>query len=295
VVGSGTRPSAPPDRYALDLTELGRDNGLDAVGIAPATALERARRALLDRKAAGLHDGMEFTYRNPRRATDPNRLVPGARSIVVGARRYDRLLPARPAGPSGRVASYAWSDHYAALRASLAVVADRLRADGHRALVIADDNGLVDREVAYRAGIGWYGKNANLLLPGRGSWFVLGAVVTSADLPASSEPVADGCGSCRRCLDGCPTGAIVAPGVVDAGRCLAWQVQKAGSFPRHLRRALGDRIYGCDDCQEVCPPNTRAQREHPPSAPEEDAEAWVPLLDLLAADDATLLARHGRW
>jgi epoxyqueuosine reductase len=162
-------------------------------------------------------------------------------------------------------------------------------------LVIADDNGLVDREVAYRAGIGWYGKNANLLLPGRGSWFVLGAVVTSADLPASSEPVADGCGSCRRCLDGCPTGAIVAPGVVDAGRCLAWQVQKAGSFPRHLRRALGDRIYGCDDCQEVCPPNTRAQREHPPSAPEEDAEAWVPLLDLLAADDATLLARHGRW
>jgi epoxyqueuosine reductase len=295
VVGSGTRQSAPPDRYAKDLTDLGRDNGLDAVGIAPATSLERARRALLERKAAGLHDGMEFTYRNPHRATDPHRLVPGARSIVVGARRYDRLFPARPPGPSGRVASYAWSDHYAALRASLAVVADRLRADGHRALVIADDNGLVDREVAYRAGIGWFGKNANLLLPGRGSWFVLGAVVTSADLPAASEPVANGCGSCRRCLDGCPTGAIVAPGVVDAGRCLAWQVQKAGSFPRHLRRALGDRIYGCDDCQEVCPPNARGQREHPPSAPDPDAEAWVPLLDLLAADDDALLDRHGRW
>jgi epoxyqueuosine reductase len=175
------------------------------------------------------------------------------------------------------------------------VVAGRLRADGHRARVVADDNGLVDREVAYRAGLGWFGKNANLLLPGEGSWFVLGSVVTTAALAPAPAPVADGCGACRRCLDGCPTGAIVAPGVVDASRCLAWLVQRAGVFPRRHRRALGDRIYGCDDCQEVCPPNARLDRRDDAWPAEADHQAWVPLVELLEADDATLLARHGRW
>jgi epoxyqueuosine reductase len=115
--------------------------------------------------------------------------------------------------------------------------------------------------------------------------------------------VPDGCGSCRRCLDGCPTDAIVAPGVVDAGRCLAWLVQKPGSFSREHREALGDRIYGCDDCQEVCPPNRRVDRgasarggaSGPGDGPAGSVGAWVPLLELLASDDETLLARHGRW
>ena len=125
--------------------------------------------------------------------------------------------------------------------------------------MVADDNALVDREAAYRAGLGWYGKNANLLLPGEGSWFVLGSVVTDAPAAPPSRPrrCADGCGTCTRCLDGCPTGAIVAPGVVDARRCLAWLLQVEGAFPREHRVALGDRLYGCDDCQEVCPPNRR--------------------------------------
>jgi epoxyqueuosine reductase len=166
-----------------------------------------------------------------------------------------------------------------------------LRDAGWRAVVVADDNAMVDREVAWQAGLGWFGKNANLLLPGRGSWFVLGSVVTDAPLPASRGPVADGCGSCRRCIDGCPTGAIVAPGVVDARRCLAWLAQRAGVFPREHRVALGDRIYGCDDCQEVCPPN----RHQEASAADPDAVAWLDLLDLLAAPDHELLARHGRW
>jgi epoxyqueuosine reductase len=176
-------------------------------------------------------------------------------------------------------------------------VAKRLKADGWRAVVFADDNSLVDREAAYRAGLGWYGKNANLLLPGRGSWFVLGAVVTSAPLRPTAAPVEDGCGACRRCIDGCPTGAIVAPGVVDARRCLAWLVQQPGSFPAEFRDALGDRIYGCDDCQEVCPPNTVAERRGVAraAAPDGPVEAWVPLLDLLAASDGELLERHGRW
>jgi epoxyqueuosine reductase len=193
------------------------------------------------------------------------------------------------------VARYAWVDHYRPLRDGLQAVADRLRADGWRAVVFADDNSLVDREAAYRAGLGWYGKNANVLLPGLGSWFVLGAVVTDAPLPPSPGPVADGCGGCRRCLDGCPTGAIVAPGVVDARRCLAWLVQQPGSFPLDHRDALGDRIYGCDDCQEVCPPSMRAPSGSGDQAPAGDPGPWVDVLDLLAADDAALLERYGRF
>jgi epoxyqueuosine reductase len=195
---------------------------------------------------------------------------------------------------SGRVARYAREDHYGALREGLAAVSDRLVRDGWRTRILCDDNALVDRAAAYRAGLGWYGKSSNLLLEGRGSWFVLGSVVTDAPLPPASTVVPDGCGSCTRCIDACPTGAIVAPGVVDARRCLAWLVQADGPFPVAFRDALGDRIYGCDDCQEVCPPNRRDDRRGtaPGTAGE---EAWVDLVDLLAADDRTLLDRHGRW
>lgn len=280
-----------PAATVEELVALGRAGGLHAVGVAPAVRFERTRRILEERGAAGLAAGMQFTFRNPARSTDPGRHVPGARALVVGARAYPTSPPPPPPGPVGRVACYAWSDHYGVLRRALGRVADRLRRDGWRAEVFADDNALVDREAAWLAGLGWYGKNANLLLAGAGSWFVLGAVVTDAPLPPSAAPAPDGCGACRRCLDACPTGAIVAPGAVDARRCLAWLVQAPGEFPLEHREALHDRIYGCDDCQEVCPPN-RLAPEAQPAGPE---EAWVPLVELLASDDAALLARFGRW
>jgi epoxyqueuosine reductase len=253
----------------------------------------RARRALEDRRREGLHDTMQFTYRNPARSTDPLAAVAGARSIVVGARNYLFAEPAVGDEPVARVARYAWVDHYRPLRDALRSIAVRLRASGHRAVVFADDNSIVDREVAYQAGIGWFGKNANVLVPGQGSWFVLGCVVTTANLPAST-PVADGCGSCRRCLDRCPTRAIVAEGVIDARRCLAWLVQKPGVFPLEFRKALGDRIYGCDDCQDVCPINLRHAKPRATGL-EEPIQAWVPVLATLRATDAELLERHGRW
>ena len=291
-----------------ELVALGREQGLDAVGVASAEPFVDARRELESRKARGLHGGMAFTYRSPQRSTTPEVTVPGARALVVGARSYWRSRPAAPAlrRPTAAVARYAWTDHYTPLRRALDVVAQRLRDQGWQARVAADDNALVDRAAAYRAGLGWYGKNANLLLPGHGSWFVLGSVITDAPLAegGSPQPVPDGCGSCTRCLDGCPTGAIVAPGVVDARRCLAWLVQADGVFPREHRVALGDRIYGCDDCQEVCPPNRRFDRHRsaggPASDPRDDPadgrqEAEVDVLDLLVATDEQLLARHGRW
>ncbi len=168
---------------------------------------------------------------------------------------------------------------------------------GGSAVAFADDNSMVDREIAHRAGLGWFGKNANLLLEGAGSFFVLGSVVTDAPLPVNDEVAEDGCGTCRRCIDGCPTGAIVDDGVIDAGKCLAWLLQRPGAFPRQYRAALGDRIYGCDECQEVCPPTVRlgakrAVGEAPVGIP---VEPWIDALELLEATDDEVLARWGRW
>ncbi len=255
---------------------------------------------------------MRFTYRNPDRSTDPRSVLPSARSIIVGALGYGHWQapergPSRsaaesdgPEPPLGRVARYAWHDHYADLRDALGAMAEPLRAAGHKAVVVADTNGLVDRNAAWSAGLGWYGKNSNLLVPGAGSWFVLGAVVTNAELarPADASPEPDGCGPCTRCLDDCPTGAIVAPGIVDATRCLAWLVQADGWFPRRWRVALGNRIYGCDDCQDVCPPNRGAAGtvESSTDRPTADVDQVdVDLHWLLTADDAEILDRHGRW
>ena len=302
--------------------EAGRRAGLAAVGVAPVEVFESTRRILVERRAEGLHGGMQFTYRNPERSTDPARILPGARALVVGALGYSEVAPAgcspaRPAAaptpaarsdrapsapartaraagqldrPMARVARYAAGDLYGELRSALGAVAQVLVEAGHRAVVVADDNALVDREAARRAGLGYYGKNSNLLLENSGSWVVLGSVVTDAVLPPTGEQVPDGCGPCRRCLDGCPTGAITAPGVVDARRCLAWLLQATGDFPTEFREALGDRLYGCDDCQEVCPPNRRM-----PEAAEAGEQASVDVLDLLSAGDEELMERHGRW
>lgn len=277
------------------LQSLGQAHGLDAVGVARAEVFAGTLDDLRERKEAGLHATMAFTYRNPERSTDPHRTLPEARSLVVAARSYlrDGTAAAPVDGPPGAVARYVWEDHYAALRSGLDVLAEALRDAGHATRVLVDDNALVDREAAYRAGLGWYGKNANLLLPGRGSWFVLGSVLTSADLDAAT-PLDDGCGSCTRCLTSCPTDAIVAPGVIDANRCLAWLVQAEGTFPMEHRTALGGRIYGCDDCQEVCPPNRREARQ-PVVITNAAQRPEVPLLALLELDDEALLEQYGRW
>ena len=290
-----------------ELLAVARTAGLDEVGVCSAEPFDEARRTLEERRDAGLSGGMAFTYRNPARSTDPSATLPGARSLIVGALHYDAEVPPRPPH-SARVARYATEDHYARLRAALGELKTILRRHGHRAVVVADDNALVDRAVAVRAGIGWAGKSSNVLLPGRGSWFVLGSVITDASLEPTGAPIEDGCGSCRRCLDGCPTGAIVAPGVVDAGRCLAWHLQATGDFPRRYRAALDDRIYGCDECQEVCPPTRRAERADLPQSGEQgtggpaaehtstaEPGSWVDLRWLLTATDDELLGSLGRW
>jgi len=295
--------AAGADGLEVRLRERAEELGLAAVGIARVGPFVEARRAIEERKASGFAAEMQFTYRDPARSTDPSRLLPGARALVVGAWYYGpphaeasraRPLPAGPphagpphagplpAGPPyaghrrpvtegrmagdrpmGAVARYAALDHYASLRRVLGSLAAVLKEAGWAARVVLDDNGLVDRAAAHAAGLGWFGKNCNILLPGKGSWFVLGSVVTDAPL-SPGRPIVESCGGCRRCLRACPTGALVSPGVLDARRCLAWLLQAPGIFPFEHRVALGARVYGCDDCQEVCPPNRVLPR--PPSA-----------------------------
>ncbi len=292
--------SIDKSKYTEQLLALGRNSGLHQVGVASAEVLHRARQALNERKSQGLHNQMQFTYRNPNRSTDPTATLPSAKSVIVGALSYSTQMPEQPEKLSARVARYVWSDYYAQLRESLRQIAKQLESDGFRAVVLADDNSIVDREVAYQAGLGWFGKNSNLLIAGAGSYFVLGCVVTNASLAFAEKPVDDGCGSCRRCLDNCPTQAIIAPGVIDANKCLAWLLQKPGVFDRDFRVALGDRLYGCDDCQEVCPPTVRFEKKasvvvDEPVKHDDRTTAWVSVQKILLADDESLLKEFGAW
>ena len=287
---------------AAELRAIGLAAGLSAVGFTHAEPFTEARVALTERKEAGLHGGMQFTYRNPERSTTPTRILESAQSLIVGAWPYEApsisehrggsgadLGGVRADRPQAEIAAYAWRDHYASLKTALGTMADVLVDAGFTARVVADDNALVDRAAAVRAGVGWAGKNSNVLVPGQGSWFVLGAVVTDAPLD-HDQPVEPACGSCRRCLDGCPTGAIIAEGVVDARRCLAWLLQADGEFPLEFREALGTRIYGCDDCQVVCPPSRGTDTPQ-----HGDEVRSLDLIGLLTMSDDDLLAAVGRW
>ena len=299
IVRRSEPPRAASSAYLAELAALAAGHGVVRFGVASADVLSRARHEIVRRRDLGLHDGMQFTYRNPERSTDPGIAVQGARSVLVGALPYlleDDGAPPPDGEPmvAGRVARYAWADHYGQLRLGLRAVAHQLRRDGWRAVAYADDNSMVDREVAHRAGLGWFGKNANLLVAGAGSWFVLGSVVTTAPFEPQRTPAPDGCGTCRRCIDACPTGAIIADGVIDAGRCLSWLLQKPGMFDTRFRVALGDRLYGCDDCQEACPPTVHlgariARRAEGP------LQRTVDVLELLEGDDAAALATCDGW
>ena len=276
--------------YFEKISDLATHLGLTALGVTSAEPFVETRTEIERRKELGLHGGMQFTFRNPKRSTTPKMIMGEANSLIVGALRTPAPRLEKANTDAVRIAAYARKDYYSVLRNALSVIAEMLKKDGWKAQVVADENSLVDRAAAIRAGIGWHGKNGNVLIPGQGSWFVLGSIVTNIALPPS-EKVQQDCGVCKRCIDACPTGAIIEPGVVDARKCIAWLVQAPGIIPHEYRESIGQRIYGCDDCQEICPEG----REGRDVEFDQDVEADYPVEQILEAEDEELLERFSSW
>ena len=269
--------------------------GLGLVGVTSAAPFRRGERVALDRTRRGLMGDLPwYTEDRVRRGTRPRALLPGARSVISVAMDYlpeplpddgDEPLPAG----RGRVARYAWGrDYHNVLKKRLRQLMRRLSERLDRPLsykVYVDDGPMLDREAAWRAGVGFFGKNTNVLTS-IGSWVFLGQVVTDLDLPPD-RPSSKSCGACTACMPACPTGAIVAPYVIDSNLCIAYlTIEHRGAIRRDLRALIGDRVFGCDICQEVCPVNVT--RGEPTAEPAFRAPGRFSALDLeevLTLDD----------
>jgi epoxyqueuosine reductase len=289
------------DRLALrtkEIKALARSAGFDAVGIAAAHPFHEARNYLLRRIATGVFDGMPwFNAARAEVAGDPRNLLPDVRSIVAVALSYRTIEPiaTNDRGPRGRVARYAWArDYHPVLKERMAALVEAMQTrygcGECRALV--DTARIVDRAVAQRAGTGWYGKNTNIINPTYGSWVLLGEILTSLEL-APDQPLRKHCGGCRLCLDACPTGAITGPYELDNSRCISYlTIEHRGPIPRELRPLIGDWIFGCDICQDVCPPARKGRvTDHPTFRAAAAEDARPPLIPLLCIDEETFRTR----
>ena len=244
----------------------GRELGFQQIGIADVAIPEDEAR-LLRWLELGRHGEMEYMQRHGRRRARPDELIPG--TVRVIAARMDYLPPnTQPAAeildePSlGYVSRYALGrDYHKTMRRRLARLAEKIEAEvadsSHR--VFVDSGPVLEKAFARQAGLGWIGKHTNVINSRAGSWFFLGEILTTLPLPID-EPATEHCGSCRACIDVCPTQAIVAPFELDATRCISYlTIELRGSIPIEFREAIGNRVYGCDDCQLVCPWNKFAR------------------------------------
>lgn len=244
--------------------------GFDACGIAEVASADTEALFFDQWIAEGCHAGMKYmeNYRDIR--LNPAGLVEGARSVISVVLNYYPVVKQSPDAP--RISYYAYGKDYHL------VVKDKLRqlwqyiaeellpalseqqmADGNTARIFTDSAPILERYWAWKAGLGWIGKNTNLIIPGKGSFFFLGEIVTTLELDYDC-PQANRCGSCRRCLDACPTGALERSGHLNAGKCLSYlTIEHKGDIPTEQAARLGNRLYGCDTCQEVCPWNRFAR------------------------------------
>jgi epoxyqueuosine reductase len=270
-----------------DVLRLGEELGLDAVGVARAEAYVDTERHIRERRRRGLFGDLRFTISHPEASCHPESLLPGARSVVSAALCY--WAPETPlrAG-EGRLARYTWADHYRTLREKLDALGRRI---GGAYRVLVDANQHVDREAAARSGVGFYGKNTMLITRRHGSWVVLGTLVTDVGLEPTPPLDAD-CGSCRLCVDACPTGALDEPGTLDATKCLSYWTQAGSSIPTEYRDELGAQVYGCDICQDVCPWNRGVEKRR--SGLPADDRGHVDLVAWLEADARALVTRFDR-
>ncbi len=292
--GQGRHPAslddAPPDTKAAIRAEA-LALGFDAVGVAPASTSEAAKRRLGEFLSRGWHGDMGWMADTAERRADPNRLWPEARSVIVLAVNYgpaEDPLDMLDRPKLGNISVYARNrDYHDTLKKRLKRLARWLvEREGCQVKVFVDTAPVMEKPLAQAAGLGWQGKHTNLLSRDLGNWFFLGSVFTDLEL-APDAPEVDHCGSCRACLDACPTAAFPAPYQLDARRCISYlTIEHKGHIAREFRAPLGNRIYGCDDCLAVCPWNKFAQRSAEPDFLPR-AELTAPrLADLAALDDA---------
>ncbi len=243
---------------------LARDIGFDRVGVTTAQPVNRVRY-LRDWLADGRAGTMNYLHRNNHLREDPGQLFPSAKSVIVAAVNYHQPCDEPPAGasdPRGRVAMYAWGrDYHIVVKDMLKELITRMHDaidEEFRARPCVDTVPILERELAERAGVGWIGKNTLVLHEDLGSYFFLGEIVTSLELEPDA-PVTDHCGSCTACLDACPTDAFPAPYEMDASRCISYlTIEHRTDITDEFHGQIGDWIFGCDICQQVCPFNRRA-------------------------------------
>ena len=306
------RPELPIDELVDRIRDWGRSLGFDQVGIADLdlSSYEARLDEWLERD---YHGGMDWMAAHGRKRSRPEELHPGTRSVITVRMDY---LPADAtpaealleAPDKALISRYALGrDYHKVMRGRLKKLAGRIENAigpfGHR--VFTDSAPVLEKPLAEKSGLGWIGKHTNLLNRHAGSWFFLGEIFTDLELPPDA-PVQDHCGSCRRCIDICPTQAIVAPYQLDARRCISYlTIELKGAIPEEFRAPMGNRIYGCDDCQMVCPWNRYAQFSGESDfEPRKDLDAGD-LVELFSWDEKTFLARtegtairrigHERW
>ena len=286
--------------------------GFQALGISSIDLTEDEQH-LVRWLAAGRHGEMDYMQRHGLKRSRPDHLVPGTLSVLSARMEYlpegaDEAEAVLGDATLGYISRYALGrDYHKVLRQRLQLLAERLTAEfgqfGYR--VFTDSAPVLEKALARNAGLGWIGKHSNLIDSRTGSWFFLGEIFTDLPLPCD-VPSTNHCGSCTRCLTACPTTAIVAPYQVDARRCISYlTIELDGTIPTEFRAAIGNRIYGCDDCQLVCPWNKFAKISAEPDFLARHSLDRQSLVDLFAWDEATFLTRtegsairrigHQRW
>ena len=287
-----------PDELKSAIRDWARELGFQQLGVSDID-LERAESRLQDWLRAGYHGHMEYMSRHGTRRSRPQELVPGTTRIITV--RMDYLPQAQEAAiellddeQRAYVSRYALGrDYHKVLRGRLRALARRIEERvgefGYR--VFVDSAPVLEKPIAEKAGLGWIGKHTNLINRDAGSWFFLGELYTDLPLPVDAGEESH-CGSCRACIDVCPTGAIVAPYQLDARRCISYlTIELRESIPAEFRKAIGNRIYGCDDCQLFCPWNKFAtQSGEPDFAPRHELDD-ADLVELFGWDEATWLAK----
>ena len=309
--------------------------GFSACGIARAGRLTAHESRFNDWINRGYHGEMGFLERNRDKRLDPTLLFPGARSVIVVAQNYfpgrdstGRILkhppkkmetnPTISAGEEGqasgqgarslKIAKYAWGkDYHYVIKAKLAVLTAWLeeQVPGVQSRAFVDSAPVLERAWATEAGIGWPGKNSCLIIPKKGSFFFLGSVLTTLELEADGKFSKNHCGNCTRCMNACPTGAIIAPGTIDARRCLSYQtIENKEPIPQEIAEKNPGWLYGCDICQDVCPHNRFALPHNEPAfepirpVAEWDDEQWCSMsrsdykAGIVKAPSAMTRARH---